>query len=170
MGLFIDCHFLFELQLLCLSLRIEVLSFEDSEWSRGCYIMESQVEKLEHFPNIWAQPFLSFPYVSIKTSLITSNNTGWEWSMLFTRQSMTSKQSCTYGHPLIFVVFGIEHVVLIHPIFEPCPLNANIARWWNGHSSSHLPVLEYTDVDHSALMCLNDLHQTPKDFLNVECH
>ena len=30
MGLFIDCHFLFEVQLLCLSLHIEVLSFEDS--------------------------------------------------------------------------------------------------------------------------------------------
>ena len=26
---------LFEVQLICLSLRIEVLSFEDSEWSRG---------------------------------------------------------------------------------------------------------------------------------------
>ena len=36
MGLFIDCRFLFEVQLLCLSLHIEVLSFEDSEWSRGC--------------------------------------------------------------------------------------------------------------------------------------
>ena len=35
MGLFVDCHFLFEVQLLCLSLLIEVLSFEDSEWSRG---------------------------------------------------------------------------------------------------------------------------------------
>ena len=34
MSLFIDCHFLFEVQL-CLSLHIEVLSFEDSEWSRG---------------------------------------------------------------------------------------------------------------------------------------
>ena len=29
MGFFIDCHFLFEVQLLCLSLHIEVLSFED---------------------------------------------------------------------------------------------------------------------------------------------
>ena len=52
-----------------------------------------------------AQPFLSFPYVSIKTPfLFTSNDTGQEWSMSFTSQSMTSKQRCTYGHPLIFVV------------------------------------------------------------------
>ena len=35
MGLFIDRHFLFQVQLLCLSLHIEVLSFVDSEWSRG---------------------------------------------------------------------------------------------------------------------------------------
>ena len=62
---------------------------------------------------------------------------------------------------------GFEHAVPTHPIFEPCLLNANVARWWNGHSSSHLPVLEYTDVDHCALMCLNYLHQTPKVFLNV---
>ena len=31
----IDCHFLFEVQLLCLSLIVELLPFEDSEWSRG---------------------------------------------------------------------------------------------------------------------------------------
>ena len=30
-GLFIDCHFLFEVKLLCLSLHIEVLSFEHCE-------------------------------------------------------------------------------------------------------------------------------------------
>ena len=47
MGLFIDCHILFEVQLLGLSLHIEVqllglslhieaLPFKDSEWSRGC--------------------------------------------------------------------------------------------------------------------------------------
>ena len=35
MGLFVECHFLFEVQLLCLSLHIEVLSYEDREWSRG---------------------------------------------------------------------------------------------------------------------------------------
>ena len=34
-GLFIDCHFLFEVQLLCLCLHTELLSSEDSEWSRG---------------------------------------------------------------------------------------------------------------------------------------
>ena len=38
---------------------------------------------------------------------------------------------------------GLEHAVHIHQIFEPCPLNANVARWWNGHSTSHLPVLEH---------------------------
>ena len=52
MGLFINYHFLFEVQLLCLNLHIEVLSFEDSEWSRGCYKMECEVEKLEHFQHI----------------------------------------------------------------------------------------------------------------------
>ena len=52
MGLFIDCHSLFEIQLLCFSLHIEVLSFEDSEWSRGRKKMECQVEKLEHFRHI----------------------------------------------------------------------------------------------------------------------
>ena len=36
MGLFIDCHFLFKGQSLCLSLHNEILSFEGSEWSRGC--------------------------------------------------------------------------------------------------------------------------------------
>ena len=63
-----------------------------------------------------------------------------------------------------FCGFGLEHVVPIYPIFyfEPCPLNANVARWWKGHSSSHLPVFEYTDLDHCGLMCLNDLHQTLK--------
>ena len=52
MVLFIDYHFLFEVQLLCLSLHIEVLSFEDSEWSRGRQKMERQVDKLEHFRHI----------------------------------------------------------------------------------------------------------------------
>ena len=37
---------------MCLSLHIEVLSFEDSEWSRGRYKMECQMEKLEHFRHI----------------------------------------------------------------------------------------------------------------------
>ena len=54
-----------------------------------------------------AQPFLSFPYVSIKIPfLVTSNDTGYEWSMMFTSQSMTSKQRCTYVHLLIFVVLA----------------------------------------------------------------
>ena len=72
--------------------------------------------------------------------------------------------------PADFCGYGLEHAVPIHQIFEPFPLNVNVARWWNGHSSSHLPVLKYTDVDHCGLMCLNDLYQTPKVFLNVECH
>ena len=72
--------------------------------------------------------------------------------------------------PADFCGFGLEHTVPIHPIFEPCPLNANVTRWWNGYSSSHLPVLEYSDMNHCGLMCLNDLHFTRKVFLNVECH
>ena len=38
--------------MLCLTLHIELYSFEDSEESRGCYKMECQVEKLEHFRHI----------------------------------------------------------------------------------------------------------------------
>ena len=56
--------------------------------------------------------------------------------------------------PADFCGFGLEHAVPIHPNFEPCPLNENDVRWWNDHSSSHLPVIEYTDVDHCGLMCL----------------
>ena len=71
--------------------------------------------------------------------------------------------------PADFCGFGLEHPVHIHPVFEPLPLNANVARYWNGHSSSHFPLLEYIDVDHCGLMYLNDLHQTANVFLNVEC-
>ena len=54
-----------------------------------------------------AQPFLSFPNVGIKTQFpVTSNGTGQELLMLFTSQSITSKQRCTYGHSLIFVVLA----------------------------------------------------------------
>ena len=63
--------------------------------------------------------------------------------------------------PADYCGFGLEHAVPIHPIFEPCLLNANVARWWNGHSSSRLPVLEYTDTNHCGLKCLNDL-QNPE--------
>ena len=72
--------------------------------------------------------------------------------------------------PTDFCGFDLEHAVPIYPIFEPCSLNVNIARLWNGHSSLHLPVLKHTDVDHCRLMCLNYLHQTSKVFLNVKCH
>ena len=43
---------MFQVQLLCLSLHIEVLSFEDSEWSRVRYQMKCQVKKLERFRHI----------------------------------------------------------------------------------------------------------------------
>ena len=62
--------------------------------------------------------------------------------------------------PADFCGSGLEYAIPIYPIFEPCPLNENVARWWNGHSSSHLPLTEYTDVDHCGVKCLND-HQTP---------
>ena len=57
--------------------------------------------------------------------------------------------------PTDFCGLGIEHALPTHPIFEPCPLNANVARWWNGHSLSHLTVIEYTVLDHCGLMRLN---------------
>ena len=72
--------------------------------------------------------------------------------------------------PADFCGFGLEYAVLIRPIFELCALNASATRWWNGHSSSHFPILEYTDMGHCRLICLNDLNQSPKAFLNVECH
>ena len=50
--------------------------------------------------------------------------------------------------PIDFYGSDLEHAIPIHSIFDPCPLNANVARWRIGHSSSHLSVLEYTDVDH----------------------
>ena len=31
--------------------------------------------------------------------------------------------------PADISVFGLEHEVPIHPIFEHCPLNANVVRW-----------------------------------------
>ena len=119
---------------------------------------------------VWAQQFLSFPYFSIKTLfLVISKDAEQEWSILFTSQSMTSKQRCTYGHTLIFVVLASRMRYPYTRFFYLCPLNANVARWWNGHSSSNLPVLEYTVVDHGRLMCY-DLYQRPKVFLNVENH
>ena len=53
--------------------------------------------------------------------------------------------------PADFCGFGLclEHAVPIHRIFLALPfVNENIARWWNGYSSAHLSVLEYTDMDH----------------------
>ena len=38
-------------------------------------------------------------------------------------------------HTRRFLWFWLRDAVPIHPIFEPRPLNANVARWWNGHSS-----------------------------------
>ena len=52
MGLFINCQSSYEVQLLYLSLNIEVLSFEDSEWRCGRCKMDCQVKKLEGFRHI----------------------------------------------------------------------------------------------------------------------
>ena len=59
MGLFIDCHLLFEVQFFRLSLHIELLSFKDSELGRGRYKMEFQVDKLEHFRHNLLFEFIS---------------------------------------------------------------------------------------------------------------
>ena len=77
-----------------------------------------------------------------------------------------------FGHAVLstqYIYLFQVQLLCLSSISEPCPLNANVARWWNGHSSSHLPFLEYIDMDHCGLMCLNNLHQTLKVFLNVEC-
>ena len=50
---FILIAFLFEVQLLCLSLHIGILLFEDSAWSRGRWKME----KLEHFRHVFLFQF-----------------------------------------------------------------------------------------------------------------
>ena len=55
-----------------------------------------------------------------------------------------------------FCGFDLENAVTIHPIFDPCPLNEVIARWWNGHTSSHLLICEYADMDR-CLMWINVL-------------
>ena len=71
MGLFIDCHFLFEVLLLCLSLHVEVLSC--LKIVSGAVMLGNGVPSGEigTFPTysslVWAQPFLSFPYVSKNT-------------------------------------------------------------------------------------------------------
>ena len=62
------------------------------------------MEKLEHsdiLSSCSGSTILFFTLCySIKTQfLVTSNDTDFEWSMLFTSQSLTSKQRCTYGHP-----------------------------------------------------------------------
>ena len=85
--------------------------------------------------------------------------------MLFTSQSVTSKQRCTYSHPLIFVLLAYSMRYPYTRFSNLVHWMQNVARWWNGNSSSHLPVLEYTDVDHCELMCLNDIHQTRNVFL-----
>ena len=75
MGLFIDCHFLFQVLLLCLSLHIEVLSFEDSEWTLENGVPSGDIGTFPTYSAlVRAQPFLSFPYVSIKTQFLVTNN------------------------------------------------------------------------------------------------
>ena len=64
-------------------------------------------------------------------------------------EPIDDKQAVMYiWPPADFCSSGLDHVVPIHPIFESCHLKANVAQWWNGHSSSHLPVLI-----HSANVC-----------------
>ena len=52
MCLFIDYYFLFEAQLLCLSLHTKVLSIENSKWSRARWKIKWKLEKLKHFRHI----------------------------------------------------------------------------------------------------------------------
>ena len=68
--------------------------------------------------------------------------------------------------PADFCVFGLEHVVPITTDFLTVPIKCNIVarRWWTGHSSSHLPVLENTNMDHCELMHLNNFHKTRRSY------
>ena len=59
------------------------------------------------------------------------------------------KEELQIWQPANFCRFGLEHALARNPNFETFPLNANVVRRrWNDHSSSYLPVLEYTDVNH----------------------
>ena len=110
-----------------------------------------------------AQPFLFLPYVSIKTQFLVTNNNTRIGMVDVVHEPIDDKQAEMHiGPPADFGGFSLDHAVPIHPIFEACHLNANVAQWWNDHSSSYLPVLEYTDVNHCGLMCLNDHYQHRK--------
>ena len=74
-----------------------------------------------------AQPFLSFPYVSIKTPFLVTIGT-----VDVVHEPIDDEQAEMHvWSPADFCDFGLEHAVPIHPIFEPYPLNANVGRWWN---------------------------------------
>ena len=108
MGLFIDCHFLFEVQLLCLNSIFCHLKIVSGAVDARKGVPSDEIGTFPSYSSLFrAQPFLYFPYVSLKTPfLVTSNDTEWEGSILFTSQSMASKQRCTHGHPLIFVALA----------------------------------------------------------------
>ena len=112
-------------------------------------------------------PFFSLGYVSIKTSFLVTSNDKDSNGRCCSRPNRCRASRDAHMATRWFLWFWLRLCGSHTPDFEPCPLNTNVTRWWNGHSSSHLPVLEYTDVDHCGLMCLNDLHQTSKVFLNV---
>ena len=77
-----------------------------------------------------AQSFFSFPYVSIKTPfLVTGNDTGYEWSMFFTSQSITSKQRYTCGHLLILVDPGGPVVIILASGSEVRVFDPGRGRW-----------------------------------------
>ena len=136
--------------------------------------MECQVEKLQHFQHILllfgvnhSVLFLMLAYRHHFSSIVTIQNRNGRCCSRANRWRATRD-----AHMAIrwFLLFWLRVWVPIHPIFEHCPLNENVARWWNCHNSSHLPIVQCTDVDRCGLMCLNDLQQTPKVFLSVECH
>ena len=86
--------------------------------------------------------------------------------MLFTSQSMTSKQRCTYGHSLIFVVLACgTHI----PKLLTLPIEWKRRKMieWPQYITFASSQVAYIGVDHCGLMCSNDLHQTPKVFLNL---
>ena len=135
MGLFITCHFLFEIQLLCLSLHNEVLSFEDSEWSRGA----------RKWSATWRNWNISDIFFSCSGSTIPFFSLCWHKYTNYRHQlryiigmddvvhePIDNEQSEMHIWPLSDVCeIGSEHAVPIHPIFEPCPLKANVARCSN---------------------------------------
>ena len=129
---------------MCLSLHTEVLSFEDSEWSHGRSKMECHVEKLKHFRHILfflglshSFLFLMLAYRHNFSSLVMIQDR-YGRCCSWANRWQASRDAHLATRWVLWFWLRACGTNILHPIFEPCPLNTNVARWWNGHSSSYL--------------------------------